>query len=590
MGGRCSVPLLTCVWQACVELGRARPRTGIPVQTRGVVAAPSLVVGLDGGAGRQMQTPSPTHGPAAHADPLSISSCVCPLSPAASCGLSVVISTMLYMWMPSEYGAMLSTGIPRHHARQHRTQHRSLVQSSDSSRSGHEPSDTPRACTRKGVHEFETAVLSSHQCLPPHPDVWREAAGLGAAPEAGGAPTAGRGCSMVAVPLRSFLPCVPVAKWARAHHRALEMQRVRTRGHGRVPHARVRAAPKKGLPARAARSLAPPYRRAPATAARTPPPPRAPPSRSPRSLAHLRAVSPARLVAAVLPPAKRAMHAAFKLEGAVSLDSGQAGACYPQYAVWGASLAGAALVGFAMPAILRTLRSVSSWCLKCIGRLWSACPSLQGAGGGAALTLSRPGAGAAPRDSDKRSGGKGSHRDSTTYTYVSTAGNKVTGSDRMSLELCMGCIETNRLLRKIAADTGQVCACACEREYTRGALAVPRQHSRPILRKDGARAGAPCRSRGHPCCASSRNERCAGVRAQKFESEPCDLCKERGSRLAAFTTSPSSTCQVLLCPLSHYPPQAAAILACRRCTRRVIPGRHAASLWSRRLEFPRPEP
>ena len=126
MGGRCSVPLLTCVWQACVELGRARPRTGIPVQTRGVVAAPSLVVGLDGGAGRQMQTPSPTHGPAAHADPLSISSCVCPLSPAASCGLSVVISTMLYMWMPSEYGAMLSTGIPRHHARQHRTQHRSL--------------------------------------------------------------------------------------------------------------------------------------------------------------------------------------------------------------------------------------------------------------------------------------------------------------------------------------------------------------------------------------------------------------------------------------------------------------------------------
>ena len=302
------------------------------------------------------------------------------------------------------------------------------------------------------------------------------------------------------------------------------------------------------------------------------------------------AVPPARLVAAVLPPAKRAMHAAFKLEGAVSLDSGQAGACYPQYAVWGASLAGAALVGFAMPAILRTLRSVSSWCLKCIGRLWSACPSLQGAGGGAALTLSRPGAGAAPRDSDKRSGGKGSHRDSTTYTYVSTAGNKVTGSDRMSLELCMGCIETNRLLRKIAADTGQVCACACEREYTRGALAVPRQHSRPILRKDGARAGAPCRSRGHPCCASSRNERCAGVRAQKFESEPCDLCKERGSRLAAFTTSPSSTCQVLLCPLSHYPPQAAAILACRRCTRRVIPGRHAASLWSRRLEFPRPEP
>eukprot|EP00802_Teleaulax_amphioxeia_P019250 Tamp_19476.p1 GENE.Tamp_19476~~Tamp_19476.p1 ORF type:complete len:245 (-),score=33.70 Tamp_19476:522-1184(-) len=193
---------------------------------------------------------------------------------------------------------------------------------------------------------------------------------------------------------------------------------------------------------------------------------------------------PLRLVAAVLPPAKRAMHAAFKLEGAVSLDSGQAGACYPQYAVWGASLAGAALVGFAMPAILRTLRSVSSWCLKCIGRLWSACPSLQGAGGGAALTLSRPGAGAAPRDSDKRSGGKGSHRDSTTYTYVSTAGNKVTGSDRMSLELCMGCIETNRLLRKIAADTGQ-----------------------------------------------------------KFESEPCDLCKERGSRLAAFTTSPSSTCQ-----------------------------------------------
>jgi hypothetical protein len=32
------------------------------------------------------------------------------------------------------------------------------------------------------------------------------------------------------------------------------------------------------------------------------------------------------------------------------------------------------------------------------------------------------------------------------------------GSERMSLELCMGCIETNRLLRKIAVTTGQVCS------------------------------------------------------------------------------------------------------------------------------------
>lgn len=87
-----------------------------------------------------------------------------------------------------------------------------------------------------------------------------------------------------------------------------------------------------------------------------------------------------RLLAAVLPPAKRAMHAAFKLEGALELgsDAGQAGACYPHYAVWGASLAGAALVGFAMPCIIRTFRSVSGWGLHIIGRLWSARPRLEG--------------------------------------------------------------------------------------------------------------------------------------------------------------------------------------------------------------------
>jgi hypothetical protein len=156
------------------------------------------------------------------------------------------------------------------------------------------------------------------------------------------------------------------------------------------------------------------------------------------------------------------MHAAFKLEGALELgsDAGQAGACYPHYAVWGASLAGAALVGFAMPCILRTFRSVSEWGLHIIGRLWNARPRLEGglqilksplhgdiitraeactkqthttthtvAGGeGSGLETTGPSFSLlAYRDSDKTIKGKGSHRDSTTYTYVSTGTGKGKG-------------------------------------------------------------------------------------------------------------------------------------------------------------------
>ena len=160
------------------------------------------------------------------------------------------------------------------------------------------------------------------------------------------------------------------------------------------------------------------------------------------------------------------MHAAFKLEGALELgpDAGQAGACYPHYAVWGASLVGAALVGFAMPCILRTFRSVSEWGLHIIGRLWRARPRLEGGlqilkslpihrhsihigeqklvqnththththtvAGGEGKGLETPGPSfslLAYRDSDKTIKGNRSHRDSTTYTYVSTGSAKGKG-------------------------------------------------------------------------------------------------------------------------------------------------------------------
>lgn len=43
---------------------------------------------------------------------------------------------------------------------------------------------------------------------------------------------------------------------------------------------------------------------------------------------------------------------------------------------------------------------------------------------------------------------KYSSRDSTMFTYVGQ------GSDRMSVELCVSCVETNRLLRRLATDAG----------------------------------------------------------------------------------------------------------------------------------------
>ena len=43
---------------------------------------------------------------------------------------------------------------------------------------------------------------------------------------------------------------------------------------------------------------------------------------------------------------------------------------------------------------------------------------------------------------------KYSSRDSTMFTYVGA------GRDRMSVELCVSCVETNRLLRNLATDAG----------------------------------------------------------------------------------------------------------------------------------------
>ena len=210
-----------------------------------------------------------------------------------------------------------------------------------------------------------------------------------------------------------------------------------------------------------------------------------------------------RLVSAILPPAKRAMHAAFKVEGAMSLDSRPDG-CHPPPLLWGISLAGAVLVGFGLSALFRSRRlgkaaecffgGVSSWLSRIALALSKAGSGLvQQRGRGianrtqtfsSAHASSCAGTGMEP--SNKKTS-KNSRRDSTMFTYVST--NESAGSDRMSLELCMGCVEMNRLMRKIAADTGK-----------------------------------------------------------KFESEPCDLCKERArSRLQCCFLSLLCSFIFLLC-------------------------------------------
>mmetsp|Transcript_51505 Transcript_51505/g.75337 ORF Transcript_51505/g.75337 Transcript_51505/m.75337 type:complete len:231 (-) Transcript_51505:57-749(-) len=199
---------------------------------------------------------------------------------------------------------------------------------------------------------------------------------------------------------------------------------------------------------------------------------------------------PLRLVAAILPPAKRAMHAAFKLEGAMSVDSSSADTCLPHYAVWGVSLAGAALVGFGLANVLRfqLLRRALRWVVGKVTLVYSmgtymcACvlkarPRLTSGDArsykSSSSVYSSVHSSATAGNISGKNKDKSGHRDSTTFTYVSS---KTSPGGRMSLDLCMACIETNRLMRKIASDTGQ-----------------------------------------------------------RFESEPCSLCKERASRLASFT-------------------------------------------------------
>lgn len=219
------------------------------------------------------------------------------------------------------------------------------------------------------------------------------------------------------------------------------------------------------------------------------------------SPSHFPPTAPHRLVAAVLPPAKRAMNAAFKLEGTMSVDSSSADTCYPHYALWGISLAGAALVGFGLSNVLRfqllgrTVRWVAgkvtlvcSTCTRVCASVLSARPRLTRGGAssyksvasvsGAAVYSSVHSSGKSAEIAAGKNKNTKGRRDSTTFTYVSS---KHSPGGRMSLDLCMACIETNRLMRKIASDTGQ-----------------------------------------------------------KFESEPCSLCKERASRLASFSPSPSS--------------------------------------------------
>ena len=61
-----------------------------------------------------------------------------------------------------------------------------------------------------------------------------------------------------------------------------------------------------------------------------------------------------RLIAAILPEAKRALNTAVKFEGKMSVDSGKIDACVPNSIVWGLSLVGAALVGFSVPILFRS--------------------------------------------------------------------------------------------------------------------------------------------------------------------------------------------------------------------------------------------
>jgi hypothetical protein len=196
-----------------------------------------------------------------------------------------------------------------------------------------------------------------------------------------------------------------------------------------------------------------------------------------------------RLVAAILPPAKRAIDAAFQVERAMSANPGPSDSCYPHSVVWGVSLAGALLVGFGLSALIHAqwLRRLFGWlnggvqawfskvalAVKDISRVRGRI--VQGnAPTYSSVHASPTGTGVAADTGGKK--GKNGRRDSTTFTYVNTPAS----GGRMSLELCMGCVEMNRLMRKIAADTGQ-----------------------------------------------------------KFESEPCDLCKDR-ARLLSVAVFPSS--------------------------------------------------
>ena len=149
------------------------------------------------------------------------------------------------------------------------------------------------------------------------------------------------------------------------------------------------------------------------------------------------------MVAAVLPPAKKAMQAAFKIEGALSLNDAT-DACYPHYLLWGMSLAGAAMVGCALPALAGFVTRTIDFMAKKLVLIGS---SRSRTITSAIFVDRRPIACKPKTDSPNSSASshvdkghdtkKQNHsRDSTTFTYVQTNDNN--SRDRMSLDLCMG--------------------------------------------------------------------------------------------------------------------------------------------------------
>mmetsp|Transcript_5083 Transcript_5083/g.18264 ORF Transcript_5083/g.18264 Transcript_5083/m.18264 type:complete len:188 (-) Transcript_5083:99-662(-) len=154
-----------------------------------------------------------------------------------------------------------------------------------------------------------------------------------------------------------------------------------------------------------------------------------------------------RLVTAVLPQARSLARHAAKLDQAAS--HGQDGHDGDGLS-WYLSLVGAAFVGFGLAYVMqkmdyrRVLFCVDQYVSRTAMKLrslfdrssWKQKPLL--AASSSSVT------GSSRSIKEKKRGA----RDSAAFSYVKQ------GNDRMSVELCLGCVETNRLLRKIAKDSG----------------------------------------------------------------------------------------------------------------------------------------